>query len=154
MELERYDFVTTESGLDYTFFSKGPNGKIIKKVRFRPTYINGFLVFNLAFGDWNEKSEQLDDLSISNNNDVKKVLGTIAYIVLDFTERFRNSTVHAKGSTSSRTRLYQMGIVAQYQEIDKLLEVFGYKDNEWQPFKKGINYEAFTVRRKLFTFGK
>jgi hypothetical protein len=148
MELDRYDIVTSESGLDYTFFSKGPNGKIIKKVNFRPTYVNGFLAFNLAFGDWDEKNEQLDDLSISNNKDVKKVLATIAFIVLNFTERFRNSTVHAKGSTSSRTRLYQMGIIAHYQEINKLLEVYGYKDNEWQQFRKGINYEAFTVRRK------
>ena len=91
---------------------------------------------------------QIDDLAITNNRDSKKVLATVAAIILNFTERFHDMSVYAMGSTPARTRLYQMGIVAHYQEIEKLLIIYGYKNNEWQPFKKGVAYEAFAVRRK------
>jgi hypothetical protein len=46
-----------------------------------------------------------------------------------------------------RTRLYQMGIVANWNEIEPLLHVYGFAEDGWQPFKKNINYEAFLVLR-------
>ena len=148
MNLERYDFFAHPSGLDFDFVSEGPNGIIVKRVSFRLIIEDGITFFNLAFGDWNEQEQQIDDRIRSNNHDTKKVLATVAAIVIGFMEKFHEMSIYAKGSSNARTRLYQMGIVAHYQEIDKLLNIYGYLNNEWQQFKKGVNYEAFAVRRK------
>jgi hypothetical protein len=148
MNLERYEFVAHPSGMEFEFVSDGPNGSRTKKVQFRPRIENGVTSFNLAFGDWDEQKKRIDDLARTDNHDAKKVLATVAYIVLSFTEQSGEKTVFARGSTPARTRLYQMGIVAHYQEIENLLNIYGYKNNEWQLFKKGVNYEAFAVRWK------
>ncbi len=56
--------------------------------------------------------------------------------------------VYAKGSTPSRTRLYQMGIAANFKEISSLLHIYGFLNGNWHQFEKNINYEAFFVLRK------
>jgi hypothetical protein len=58
-------------------------------------------------------------LSISNNGDSPKVLATVASTVYAFLERYPDAYVFATGSTNSRTRLYRMGISANYLEIRK-----------------------------------
>ena len=56
--------------------------------------------------------------------------------------------VFFKGSTTARTRLYQMAIVNHWKEIEPLHLVFGLKDSSWQLFEKNINYDFFIVKRK------
>ncbi len=91
---------------------------------------------------------RINDLSISNNNDRDKILATIASAVLDFTAIFPDMMVYAKGSTPARTRLYQMGIAANYTEISSLLHVYGFLEGHWHKFEANINYDAFFVLRK------
>ena len=44
-----------------------------------------------------------------------------------------------------------MGIAKYFELARHDYFVFGQYQNEWQPFEKGVNYEAFAVKRK---FGK
>ena len=75
--------------------------------------------------------------------------GKIAATVLEFTRHFPDVIVYAKGSTSARTRLYQIGIVANWKEIEPLLYVFGFEQKKgWEPFQRNVNYQAFLVKRK------
>ncbi|MES2701583.1 MAG: hypothetical protein V4649_03040 [Bacteroidota bacterium] len=148
MHNEKYDCLANRNFLNYEFESYGPKGSIKKVVRFSPQNADGITYFNLGFGDLNTATGEIDDLSISDNKDKDIVLSTIASIVIDFTSVFPDIMVYAKGSTSSRNRLYQMGIAANLEEITALVEVFGFKDNTWKPFEKNINYEAFIVLRK------
>lgn len=148
MNLDRYSFETNKSFLDFEFESEGPNGKIKKVVRFSPQNANGITYFNLGFGDVNPDTGNIDDLSKSNNGDREKILATIAHIVLVFTEHFPDVMVYAQGSTPSRTRLYQIGITNNFDEIAPILNVYGFSDAGWLPFEKGLNYEAFLVSRK------
>lgn len=148
MNLERYSFITNNSYLDFEFESEGPKGKIKKVVRFSPQNANGITYFNLGFGDVNPETGNIDDLSKSNNGDREKILATIAHIVLVFTERFPDIMVYAQGSTPSRTRLYQIGIASNFNQIEQLLNVYGFIDGGWQRFEKGVNYHAFLVARK------
>jgi hypothetical protein len=105
-------------------------------------------LYNLAFGDWNAELDALDDSIRSNNGDRDKVLATVAFTALNFTNQFPNTLLHIKGSTSSRTRLYQMGIGNNLLEINKNFEIQGFRLQKWEPFILGRNYEAFLVRRK------
>jgi len=61
--------------------------------------------------------------------------------------------VYATGSTPARTRLYQMGISANWAEIESILKIFGFNSGQWQPFQQNINYEAFlAIRKKIYIF--
>lgn len=148
MNLDRYDYQTNKDLLNYEFFSDGPNGRIKKIVRFTPRNVDGITYFNLIFGDWNDKKKRIDDLIISNNNDKDKVLATVAKIVMEFAEYFPDIWIYAQGSTPARTRLYQMGIATYWKEIDPVLNIYGYINEIWQPFKKSVNYFAFMVSKK------
>jgi hypothetical protein len=43
-----------------------------------------FDIYNLGFGDLNQATGEIDDLSISSNHDRDKILGTVASSVLHF----------------------------------------------------------------------
>ena len=105
-------------------------------------------IYNLGFGDFNEDLDDIDDRSVSNNQDTQKVLTTVAKTVIDFMHQHPRSIVMAKGSTPSRTRLYQMGISQFWNEIEPTFEVKGFMDNNWHPFEKGKNFEAFFIVKK------
>lgn len=145
---EHYPYRVGKNFLDFEFYSEGPKGKIKKVVRFTPRNASGVTYFNLGFGDWNETKRRIDDLAISNNRDRDKILGTIALMVLEFTERFPDVWIYARGSTSVRTRLYQIGLSKHWKTIQPFLHVYGYVNGHWRPFRKSVNYEAFIVQRK------
>jgi hypothetical protein len=147
MNEEGYSFTKEPEIFYYEFFSEGPNGKIRKVIQFQqiPEAKN---IYNLGFGDFNEDTGEVDDLSISNNKDTQKVLVTVANAVIDFLKQHPYAIVMAKGSTDSRTRLYQMGISQFFNQIDALFEIKGFKDDSWRAFEKGKNFEAFFIVSK------
>jgi hypothetical protein len=75
-------------------------------------------------------------------------MGTVGSIIYDFTRIFINALIFITGSCPARTRLYQININKHWAQIEPVFEVFGLKNEEWQPFKKGINYDAFLGRRR------
>ncbi len=145
MYLPRYHYKTNPGFLDYEFISEGPKGNIKKIIRF--TQISNS-VFNLAFGDLDELTGEISDVTVTNNDDSRKVLATVAATVYDFTNHNPGSLVIAKGSTLSRTRLYRMGITNHWKEISRDFEVYALNDGNWEVFTEGGSYEAFLIRRK------
>lgn len=100
--------------------------KINKVVNFTKLVSIGEHIYNLAFGDYDENDCKLEVFVVSNNGYRDKVLNTVALTVLDFFEAHPDSVVIAKGSTPSRTRLYQMGINKNLDIITTRLDVFGF----------------------------
>ena len=96
----------------------------------------------------NVETGDIDDLSISDNQDRDKILATVAATVLEFTSYFPKAIIYAKGSNPVRTRLYQMGIAVNLEKINQNLKVFGQLNEQWHVFKKNTNYEAFMVLRR------
>jgi hypothetical protein len=143
--LPHYSYKAHPSFLDYEFISEGPKGKIKKVVRF--TMI-GENVYNLAFGDLDEETGEINDTVITNNVDSKKVLATVAMIVNDFSLKYHDAWILATGSTHSRTRLYRMGITNHWHTISVDFEIYGLKDKEWELFEQRKDYAAFLIRCK------
>ncbi|HET6256443.1 MAG TPA: hypothetical protein VFE32_20375 [Puia sp.] len=148
MHLEKYTIVKGGSDFHYEFYSEGPKGRIKKVVRFvsLTEYENDY--YNLYLGDWLEAEDRFSDTVISNNRDREKILATVAAIVVHFTAAIPHAVIFAEGSTASRTRLYQMGISANWQIIKEYFDLQGFKEGEWERFQKNRNYEAFLLRRK------
>lgn len=150
LNLDQYQFKTNNSQLDYEFDSLGPNGVIKKVVKFTPRNANGVTYFNLGFGDLDEMQDNINDKSISNNHDTRKVLATVAAAVVQFTSAYPDMMVYAQGSTPSRTRLYQIGIALNLNQIEPNFEVYGFRlDGSLEFFRKNVNYQAFIVKRKV-----
>jgi len=91
----------------YEFYSEGPKGSIKKVVQFQLIDETNY-VFNLAFGDWEEEKGVLDDKISTNNHDGKKFSLRLLKQWWISWGNHPTATVFAKGSTASRTRLYQM----------------------------------------------
>lgn len=126
-----------------------PKGVIKKVVNFEFLYsYNNIAVVNLAFGDWDKVNHKIDDSVVSNNNDRDKILATVAATVLEYTKVHGRCFVLARGSTRSRSRLYQMGINAHRAEIESIFVVMGYYEGEWIPFEPCRNFDAFSVIKK------
>jgi hypothetical protein len=149
MDARGYDFKMSEQLWSYEFYSEGPKGRIKKVIQFIPFNMDGLTCINLGFGDWDNENKLFDDSIITDNKDSLKVLVTVAQTVLEFTNSFPDAIVHVKGSTPSRTSLYQIGITKNWLEISRLFNVYGYTtNNQWQLFLKNVNYNAFMVYRK------
>lgn len=134
---------------DFTVFefdSEGPKGKIRKVVQYSKIGTSNF--YNLGFGDQEFETNSIDDLVVTNNHDRQKVLATVASTLFVFTEHYPEALVVAVGSTPARTRLYRIGITIHLEAIEKEFVVYGFQNGDWRPFKKGVEYPAFLVKRK------
>jgi hypothetical protein len=146
MKLPRYELKAEKSLMVYEFTSEGSKGQIPKLIKFSETALKGF--YNLAFGDKNLNTGDIDDKVVSNNGDSEQVLATVVSAVFAFTNTYKESWVYATGSTKSRTRLYRMGISKYFDEVKEDFQVYGMLEGQWQEFEKEIDYTAFVVKRK------
>lgn len=145
MDLEKYELTKVVEQHAYQFYSVGVRGRIKKVIVFQEFDIDRY---NLAFGDWDESKNDIDDQIVSGNQDKQKVLSTVAFALFDFMKENPHATVIAVGSTPSRTRLYQMNISAFFEEIDEHFDIRGYVDGVWEHFMKGVKYEAFLLTNR------
>lgn len=112
----------------YEFVSQGPRGSVKKLVEYMETATEN--VYNLGFGDYDESTKSINDLSVTNNGDSLKVLATVASTVYAFIEKHPNAYILATGSTNVRTRLYRMGIINNLAEIMEDFLVYGFTEKE------------------------
>ena len=147
MDLESYEIESSIGSRYFEFISSGINGNIVKVVKYVP-FPNQVGIFNLGFGDKNSESGELDDLIVSNNGDTDKVLATIAMTIYDFFEEHPSATVYLKGSTNSRTRLYQISISKFIEQISIEFEVYGELENEFVRFNKDGSYRGILIQKK------
>lgn len=132
------------------FDSIGPKGMIRKFVGYTiyEKLNDGTIVLNLGFGDLEDDDYYFSDTVISNNSDRDKVLATVARTAIDIINLYDNIGITATGSTTARTRLYQMGINANKEFIDEYFEIKGLTESGWEPFRKGINYLGLLATKK------
>lgn len=146
MKLPKYPLASSDKMMTFEFVSEGKKGVIHKLVKYQPTNLKG--LYNLAFGDKDLETGEIDDKVISNNGDSEKVLATVVATVYAFTDKYPDAWVYATGSTKARTRLYRMGISRFLNEINEDFEILGELGDDWENFKLDVEYEGFLVRRK------
>jgi hypothetical protein len=146
MKLPKYPLASSDRLMTFEFISEGSRGLIHKLVQYQPTNLKD--VYNLAFGDKDSTTGNIDDTVISNNGDSEKVLATVVASVYAFTDKYPDVWIYATGSTKSRTRLYRMGITKFFSEVEDVFEVLGERNDDWEKFRKNVEYEGFLVRRK------
>lgn len=142
MKAESYD-LTSEDNF-YLFFSIGTKGVFPKIIVFETITEN---VYNLAFGDLNIINGEISDLSTSNNGDMTKIMATVIKSIIIFLEKNPSAIVNFKGSTTTRTKLYQRIIVNYGSDFLKKYRIFGIEEGKKEPsivdFTK--NYTEFNI---------
>lgn len=147
MKLDRYELKADEPLTTYEFLSEGPKGKIQKIIQF--SLVNQIdQIYNLAFGGKNYLTGEIDDRIVTDNGDSEKVLATVVAAVYAFCDYFPDSWIYATGSIAARTRLYKMGINKYFDIVEIDFEMSGQIQNEWEPYIKGKDYQAFVIKRK------
>lgn len=145
MHLDKYPVKANDSYDRYEFLSEGPNGPISKIVKYQKISHN---IYNLAFGDWNEETNDIDTIVRTNNLDRAKVMATVASTVIDFMKHHPWGVLIAKGSTPSRTRLYQMAVSTYLGLITIDFNIKGFYNQEWETFAPNKNYEGFLLEAR------
>lgn len=146
MVYDSYQLKNAPDFLTFEFVSVGSNGNVRKAVRYAELSKG---LYNLGFGDKDPLTGDIDDLAVTNNNDTRKVLMTVAATLYLFMDRYPYATVLITGSTASRTRLYRMGISNNLQAIEEAFVIFGFAEKSWELCRKNGPYQAFLVQRKL-----
>ena len=147
MNLEKYALKSEKDLTVFEFMSEGPKGTIQKLIQFQETNEPG--TYNLAFGDRNHDTGDIDDLAVSSNGDTDKVLATVVAALYTFFDRYPDAFVYATGSTAARTRLYRMGVTRYYQEMQQDFYLFGQIGDDFQEFENGTAYTGFLAQRKF-----
>ena len=145
MNLDTYPVTSSDDLLTHTFFSDGPKGTIKKCIELqliKPGH------FNLAFGDWNDKNRCLDDFARSNNSDMAKVLATVARVVDAFLQANPDCKISMEGSTTARSRLYQMQFVQHLQVINEKYIITGNRGRQEELFDPLKKYNSFSIVAK------
>lgn len=85
MKLPRYELKAEKSLMVFEFMSEGSKGQIPNLIKFSETSLKR--VYNLAFGDKDLETGDIDDTVISNNGDSERVLATVVSAVYAFTDK-------------------------------------------------------------------
>jgi hypothetical protein len=159
MQIEKYETESTVDSLIYTFESIGE--RVIQKVviysKFENPQIIGLdkntIVFNLAFGDLDLETGDFNDQVESKNKDTEKVLATVANTAFEFWEEYPDAEIFFRGSQpfgekARRTRLYQMKINRYFADINLMVNIRGFENDNWEKFMVDKNYVAFLISQK------
>jgi hypothetical protein len=150
VDLEKYKIEVSENYLQYSFYSRGPKGKIKKIVNFTLVSIWNNEYYNLGFGDWDITEQIIDDTITTNNHDTEKVLASIAEVILTFTNHYPEAYIYVEATTRPRMRLYQMKINKYWAEIEVHFELFSIiEDLNLIPYKPGNKCLGFVGRKKM-----
>ncbi|MBK9962870.1 MAG: hypothetical protein IPP06_16555 [Saprospiraceae bacterium] len=143
MDQPKYEFKRTNE-LHFDFISVGKKGEIHKRV----TFIELQYGFSMGLGDLNPETGEVDYYSVSDNGDRNAVLATVSEVIESFFELYPSHTIYFKGTSKSRTRLYQMAINHYYDELSVRFHILGELDDKITRFKRNTNYKSFLILKK------
>jgi hypothetical protein len=150
MKSDRYIIRASKSLKKYKFYSEGPKGRVIKRIVYEQ-FERDSHVYNLAFGDLNADGD-LDDIVVTDNDDTRKVLSTVAWTIRKFLQTYSGTSVYIEGSTKARTRLYRIAISNNLNSLKDEFEILGLTGSGWHRFDHNIDYRAFLVHLKNDNF--
>lgn len=143
MKQKYYKYLSDEECLWFEFESVSKQ-KTVKKVIVYSPFQDNIDIFNLGLVDELEDGSY-SDKTVTNNDDMPKVMATVIRTLLRFFEKYPTKMVYIEGSTLERTRLYQIIIAREISEIEKTFTVYGLLDSVAEHFQKNQNYNAFVV---------
>jgi hypothetical protein len=141
---ETYPYFPIGDELFWGFKSEGVKGIIPKVVLFTPIR-NG--KWNLGFGDW--KNNDIDDKTMSNNQDVVKVIGTVAKVAIEFLEHYPDATLVIKPVDEKRKKLYNIVFQRHFETIKDKFKIIGINGKRRRIYSPEKVFDHFELSLKL-----
>jgi hypothetical protein len=150
MSLLTYPVVRIDGKLTFYFVSKNPfsGNPIYKVVTYGPLIRYGVVYYSLGFGDYDEITGLSNDKAISNNGDMRKILGTVVSTLKIFFSEHPYEVVHIEGSDQTRKDYYHKLINDYWYNIQELYLVEGCNNGVVEVFQKGMKYEFILISLK------
>lgn len=175
IDIYESDF-SSENGISQFIFESSGKGNIYKAVQYSPfsTDIDGPILYNLGFGDYDSETKTISDSINSNNGDMWKVFNTVLTTIPIFFEMNPDAPLYIQGSDGSddfarvcketcnknctdlcknryrRIKTYSYFIDKNFKELSIKYQIFGL-DGDSQNFIKYVprnNYQALLVCKK------
>jgi hypothetical protein len=140
---EAYNLYPSKDNTFFLFESDGPQGKITKIIEFARIDDN---IWNLGFGDW--QKEGISDTVISNNQDIVKVMNTVAQTVYIFLNQYPDSIILIKPVDEKRSRLYNTIFQRHLKDIELSFDVKGYIKDVIEPYSPLKIYDVLQIKLK------
>lgn len=105
-------------------------------------------ICNLALGDYDPLTGEVDDQSVSDNGDTAKILATIFSITHQFLSNNPSYLVYFQGNTPARNRLYRMAINQAAAELTSYFSLFGLHQDSWERFSPNRPYESYLIGKR------
>lgn len=141
---EYYPYIATKNNTIFFFESIGSQGKITKAVVFE---LNKIGKWNFGFGDLTD-DYRIDGKVISNNQDVFKVISTVAKIANVFIETYPDRILSIVPVDAKRKMLYNRVFQRHFEEINKQFDVIGTIKELDEPYSSDKMYDEFTLQLK------
>ena len=146
MQYPSYPFQQSEDATQFFFESIGPKGVIQKAVVFTLLYEPN--IYNLALGDINSITGDIDDQIVTDNSDTPTVLATIYRVSLYYLTINPTHRLYVEGNTPTRNRLYRMAISHAWEELSTHFVMFGLCQGSWERFSFNRPYESFLLLKR------
>jgi hypothetical protein len=140
---EAYNLYPSNDNTFFIFESEGPKGKVTKIIEF--SYIDDD-IWNLGFGDW--QKEGISDTVVTNNQDIVKVMNTVAKTVYIFLNQYPNSTIIIKPVDEKRNKLYNTIFQRHIKVIELSFDVKGYIKGRIEPYSPLKIYDILQIKLK------
>lgn len=127
----------------FYFISKGKQGEILKVIGFQA--VRG-KIWNLYFGDITENG--FSDAVVSNNDDIYKVMNTVAVALYQFLEEYPERTIRIVPVDDKRKRLYNAIFQRRIHEIEPNFHVFAKRSSRFEVYSPHHTYKIFELRLK------
>lgn len=113
-----------------------------KIVLFVPTAISDS--YTVVLGDL-QSDGSIDVAGTSGKANAEFVLSTVAKAIAFFLSDRPEAEVLIEGSTFARTRLYQIAIARELQDLGNYFDIYGVTNEGLEIFQQGRVYGSFTV---------
>lgn len=141
-----YNYLAKDDSLWFEFKSISEKKTVKKIVIFSPIGEDSYL-YNLTLVDAFTDGSY-NDSSITNNEDMPKVIATVIQILCSFFKKYPHKSVYIEGSSPSRTRLYRIIIAKELSEIEKVFGIYGVINDSLEDFEKNKNYTGLIINLK------
>jgi hypothetical protein len=141
---DAYTYFPIGDNLFYGFWSEGVKGRILKVIVF--TFERRKRKWNLAFGDW--KNSDLDDKVMTNNQDVVRVIGTVAKVAYQFFDDYPNAVLVIDPVDDKRKKLYNIIFQRHFETIKQTFKIVGFIKKRKQDYSPQHSYDKFELSLK------
>lgn len=144
MDTPWYDYFPDYFGRMF-YFASSADGKIDKVLLFK--HLDDPEVFEITLGNLRTDGS-IDVDGSGDHGDAALVLSTVAKAIEFFLSDHPEAEIFIEGTTPGRTRLYQMAIVRELDDLGRYFDVSGFTGSREEFFQSGRNYQSFTISLK------